>query len=66
MDNIDVTEKYVYMIQAFECDFELARTNAYDLNSIDLTNDRVSKDIDLLAELSYLLRHKKVKIICFR
>lgn len=66
MDNIDVTEKYVYMIQAFECDFELARTNAYDLNSIDLTNDRVSKDIDLLAELSYLLRHKKAKIICFR
>lgn len=63
IDNIDVTEKYVYMIQAFECDFELARTNVYDLNSIDLTNDRVSKDIDLLAELSYLLRYKKSKII---
>lgn len=64
----DVTDRYLNMIDAFSCDFNLAKED--DKESIlilqELINDkdeRLLKDIDLLVELSYQLRYGKVKII---
>lgn len=63
---IDVTEKYVNMIEAFECDFCLAED---DYNKLDylknmlITKDyKLLRDIELLKELSFNLRHNKTKI----
>ena len=64
----NVTNKYLDMIDAFSCDFNLAKEN--DRESIPILqelinnkDERLLKDIDLLVELSYQLRHCKVKII---
>ena len=62
---MDITNKYIHMIESFENDFVLAKTKPYiySLSNINLDNERVVKDISLLIELSYLLRHEKAKII---
>lgn len=64
----DVTNKYKDMIEAFECDFSLP----YNSNDFSLFNDLADlikhksevlcKDIELLEELSFGLRHGTLKI----
>lgn len=64
----DVTNKYKNMIEAFECDFSLP----YNSNDFSLFNDLADlikhksevlcKDIELLEELSFGLRHGTLKI----
>ena len=59
----DLTEKYKYMIQAFECDFKLAISWKRDLSQLDLNDHRVSNDICLLQDLSNGLRHGNLQIV---
>ncbi len=59
----DVTEKYKYMIQAFECDFNLAREKKRNLSELDLEDHRVVNDIWLLQILSNGLRHGRLQIV---
>ena len=60
------TDKYTNMIEAFECDFTLAVEGNHSLTqlqtAIENKNENILKDIELLAELSYLLRHGKAEI----
>ena len=69
LDNeIDVTEKYKNMINAFESDFNLL----YNYNDfqilddlkrlIENKNNRLINDIKLLQDLSFGLRYNKIKI----
>ena len=62
----DVTEKYANMIEAFECDFVLAKQGARSLNYLQqLINGKdedILRDIELLEELSFNLRHNRIKI----
>lgn len=62
----DVTEKYVNMIEAFECDFVLVRQGERSLSYLQqLIKDKdedILKDIKLLEELSFNLRHNKARI----
>lgn len=61
------TNKFNNMIEAFECDFDLAREGEKDLNElqelINKKDEKLLKDIDLLCELSYLLRYGKAEIM---
>ena len=65
----DKTDKYVNMIEAFECDFSLAKENNthYQISKlqamIESRDEGLMKDIDLLSELSFNLRHGKAKIV---
>lgn len=65
----DVTYKYENMIQAFECDFNLPFnygdfTMFDDLKRlIESKNERLSKDIELLQELSFGVRYGNLKIV---
>lgn len=64
------TDKFNSMIEGFESDFNLAVKGFSDLSALDeIINDkddprheRLLADIDLLAELSYLLRYGKAEI----
>lgn len=60
------TDKFNNMIEAFECDFSLARNGERSLREleerIEAGDVRILKDIELLEELSWLLRHKKAEI----
>ena len=60
------TTKYNNMIEAFECDFNLALEGKKKLSKLDKAiennNKRLLNDIDLLGELSYLLRSGKAEI----
>ena len=65
----DVTQDYIYMIESFECDFDLALTsNDYSVlkqlpDLVFNKNDILVKDIDLLKKLSFGLRHNQIKIV---
>lgn len=65
----DRTDKYMDMIEAFECDFSLAKENnsRYQISKlqtmIEDKDEGLMKDIDLLSELSFNLRHGKAKIV---
>ena len=65
----DKTDKYVNMIEAFECDFSLAKENNthYQISKlqaiIENRDEGLMKDIDLLSELSFNLRHGRAKIM---
>lgn len=63
----DETQKYIDMIEAFECDFALARDGYRDLSHLSQglkdRDEALLKDIDLLENLSFDLRHGKAKII---
>lgn len=63
----DVTEDFVYMIDAFSCDFDLAVQNENKLlelnKEIKNKNQRILHDIDKLCELSYYMRHGVIKLI---
>lgn len=62
----DLTNKYVNMIEAFECDFVLAKEKRRNLDhlqqNIEDKEEGLLKDIELLEELSYGLRHGFLKI----
>lgn len=67
---VDVTMKYRNMIEAFECDFSLACDNKSDFELQELqeqinekSNISLLRDIELLKELSFNIRHNIVKII---
>lgn len=57
------TNKYTRMIEAFECDFDLSKSDGGCLHMKFPLTDRLREDINLLKELSFLLRHNKAKII---
>ena len=60
------TDKFNNMIEAFECDFNLAVQGDHTLSELDKQikegDLKLLHDIDLLNELSYLLRHGKAEI----
>lgn len=60
------TDKFNNMIEAFECDFKLAVQGDRTLSELDKRikegNLKLLHDIDLLQELSYLLRHGGAEI----
>ena len=61
------TDKFNRMIESFECDFTLARdSKEYSLSilqsQIDKGDKKLLADIELLEELSYLLRYGKAEI----
>lgn len=57
------TDKFNSMIEAFECDFVLALDGTRKLGDLNLESKRLKKDIELLEELSFLLRSGKAKIM---
>lgn len=67
----DITDKFTNMVEAFECDFNLAVDKHILLSKLDEIikdkedprNEKILKDIDLLSELSFLLRNGQAKII---
>lgn len=60
------TDKFNNMIEVFACDFDLAIQNVHPLTKlqkeIENGNEFLLKDIDLLCELDYMLRHGKAEI----
>lgn len=69
----DVTNKYIFMIDSFSCDFNLAADDDSDFSLEEMQeqiennlNLRLSNDIELLSELSFNLRHGYVKILDIR
>jgi hypothetical protein len=62
----DVTNRFSKMIEAFECDFVLARNKQASLIEVQTalqTEDiKLLQDIELLEYLSYGLRHGTIKI----
>ena len=60
------TDKFNRMIEAFECDFVLAKEGKYSIseleNKVIFKDEKLMADIDLLEELSYLLRYGKAEI----
>lgn len=62
----DVTNKYINMIEAFECDFVLAKDGKERLTSLQQNIENKDKDlledINLLQVLSFNLRHNRAKI----
>lgn len=64
------TERFSDMIEAFECDFSLAmnKNSKFSLKDLQETieedcNSKLKKDIDLLQELSFDLRHNNLRIV---
>ncbi len=60
------TDKYTSMLEAFECDLLLAKDKSHSLSELDKSlqdeDSRISKDLKLLEELSFLLRNGKAEI----
>jgi len=70
--NKDVTNKYLNMLDSFCCDFYLASDNncSFSLNELqeqinNNSNLALIHDIELLKELSFNLRHNKLKIFSY-
>ncbi len=61
------TTKYNQMLTAFYCDFALAKDERMRLGDLDdlikKSDERLLKDIKLLEELDFNLRHGKIKIV---
>lgn len=61
------TKKYNEMLSSFAADFYFAKQSDYKLKElqrmIDTKDERLMKDIELLSELEFNLRHGKVMII---
>lgn len=57
------TKKYNNMIEAFECDINCVVEGIRKLSEMDVNDDAFLKDFHLLQELSFNLRHGKVKIM---
>lgn len=70
MNGRNVTKKYAGMIEAFGCDFSLARdsgSRTFSLDELQLKieqgDKRMLRDIDLLKELSFGIRNGKLQIM---
>lgn len=64
----DVTKRYVNMIESFECDFALLNIKQNEEGKEKIRVDfpmskQLYDDVELLKELSFNLRHKKIKIV---
>lgn len=65
----DKTKKYGGMIEAMECDFSLAedRESGHGLDELQIKiengDERLLSDIRLLKELSYGIRHARLRIV---
>lgn len=61
---IDITDRYVGMIESFQCDFSLNLSDPlkYPLCAIQ-QSERLRKDVKLLEELSYGLRNGMFKLV---
>ena len=61
------TDRFNSMIESFECDFNLALSGDKSLSELEVQikngDLRLLKDIALLSELSFLLRHGKAEIV---
>ena len=61
-----VTHKFNDMIEAFECDFNLALEGDHALSELEkqikVGDRKLLHDISLLRELSFLLRHGMAEI----
>lgn len=68
MEIVDYTDRYIDMIESIECDYAIALEESIkNLDSkvrmnFDRSN-RLLKDIDLIKELSFELRHCNCRII---
>ena len=68
---VDITDKFKDMLESFECDFSVAKDNPdkYSLSNlqklIDSGDAKILNDINLLQELSFMLRHGQAQIITF-
>ena len=62
----DVTDRFKNMIEAFECDFVLARDNERSLITLQTLlqskDEGLLQDIELLEYLSFGIRHGTIKI----
>lgn len=60
------TDKFTNMLEAFECDLRLAKIDRRSLSELDKPlqdkDSKISKDLELLEELSFLLRNGKAEI----
>lgn len=60
------THKFTNMLESFECDLRLAKDNEFTLLELnEALHDKdsdISKDLELLEELSFLLRNGKAEI----
>lgn len=69
LPRLEKTDKFNRMIEAFECDFALIEQGKMTFAELDrLLKDKRNSlvtDMDLMQELSYLLRYGKV-VICMR
>lgn len=70
MKIVDITDKFKAMLESFECDFTLAEDNKdFPLSKIqeliDKEDKKILHDIELLQELSFMLRHGQAQIITF-
>lgn len=68
MKIVDYTDRYIDMIEAIECDYDIALEESItNLDSkvrmIFDRSKRLLKDIDLIKELSFELRHNNCRII---
>lgn len=65
----DLTQEYIRMLEAFECDFKLARDDGqkYGLDELQLKiengDKRLLKDIELLEKLVFGIRYGKIRIV---
>lgn len=63
----DITDRYIGMLEAFECDMKLAKDSQLRLINLQKLIDKkdfyVLKDIKLLEELSFYLRNKNCSIV---
>lgn len=67
VESLEETSKYMNMLAAFACDFNLAVDGTYTLDGlqekIDNEDKNVIADIDLLNELERRLRMGQIKIV---
>lgn len=61
------TTKYDNMLSSFNCDFTLAENGQMKLAELDdlikKEDKKLLKDIELLSELDFNLRHGKIQIV---
>ena len=63
----DNTGEYAQMLEAFECEFALARDEGYGIDDlqtkINNKDERLLQDIALLEKLSFGIRNGRIKIM---
>lgn len=61
------TDKFTDMIDSLACDFDLAKQGIHSLGELDKelekSDSKLNRDMELLNELAFLLRHGKAEIV---